>query len=170
MIYLAGPFLGSWRDADRATHRERRSDEQQARLDELGAIESRSDGEEIEFLTLSWFTDHADQERAWEWARASAQTLRPINYLMNTQLNADKKVVPLESRVDRIRECLPPGAVIIGGEGDSRPAASLRHLGGVVGCEVIIIPGVGHDPWLEEPDQFGAVLRIAVERQTRAAS
>lgn len=170
LIQLAGPFLDPWREADRATQRTRRSDEQQARLDELDAVESRTDAEEIDFLTLSWFTDHADRGRAWGWALASAHTQRPINYAMNAQLNAAKKVDPLESHVEELREHLPLDAVIIGGAGDSRPAAALRRLGERIGCEVIIIADAGHDPWLEAPDQFSTALRAAVERQTRAAT
>ena len=42
---------------------------------------------------LSWFTDYADRARAWDWALAAARTLRPVNYAMNTQLNAAKKAV-----------------------------------------------------------------------------
>ena len=64
---------------------------------------------------------------------------------MNTQLNAAKKTDPLESHVDDLRELLPPGAVIIGGAGDTRPAAALRRLGARLNCEVIIIPDAGHD-------------------------
>jgi pimeloyl-ACP methyl ester carboxylesterase len=170
LIQLAGPFLYPWREADRAAKRARRSDGQRARLDELDAIASRTDAEEIEYLALSWFTDHADGARAWDWALAAARTLRPVNYAMNAQLNAAKKTDPLESHVDELREFLPPGAVIIGGAGDTRPADALRRLGARFNCEVIIIPGAGHNPWLEAPDQFGAALRAAVKRQTQTAS
>jgi pimeloyl-ACP methyl ester carboxylesterase len=169
LIQIAGPFLDPWREADRAAQRARRTDEQQTRLDELDAIESRTDAEEIEYLTLSWLTDHADRTRAWDWALASARTLRPINYAMNTQLNAAKKADPLESHVDELREHLPPGAMIIGGAGDSRPADALRRLGTRLNCEVIIVPNAGHHPWLEALDQFGAAFRAAVEGQTRRA-
>jgi pimeloyl-ACP methyl ester carboxylesterase len=165
LVHLAGPFLDPWRDADRAAQRARRSDEQQARLDELGAIESRTEDQETEYLALSWFTDHADRDRAWDWALASARTQRPVNYVMNSQLNAAKKTDPLESHVDELRERLPPGAVIIGGAGDTRPADALRRLGARLNCGVVIIPGAGHDPWLEAPGQFGTVFRAAVERQ-----
>jgi len=168
LIQIAGPFLEPWREADRAAQRARRTDEQQTRLDELDAIESRTDAEEIEYLTLSWSTDHADRARAWDWALASARTLRPINYAMNTQLNAAAKADPLESHVDELRERLPPGATIIGGAGDSRPAEALRRLGTRLGCDVMIVSNAGHFPWLEAPDQFGAGLRAAVERQTQS--
>jgi pimeloyl-ACP methyl ester carboxylesterase len=169
LIQLAGPFLYPWREADLAAKRARRSDGQRARLDELDAIASRTDAEETEYLALSWFTDHADGARAWDWALAAARTLRPVNYAMNAQLNAAKKTDPLESHVDELREFLPPGAVIIGGAGDTRPADALRRLGARLNCEVIIIPGAGHNPWLEAPDQFGAALRAAVKRQTQTA-
>jgi pimeloyl-ACP methyl ester carboxylesterase len=167
LIQLAGPFLAPWREAYRAAQRVRCSGEQQARLDELDAIAVRTDAEEIEYLTLSWFTDHADRTRAWDWARAAARTLRPVNYAMNAQLNAARKTGPLESRVDELRELLPPGAVIIGGAGDPRPAAALRRLGARLSCEVIIIPDAGHNPWLDAPGQFSAAFRAAVNRQTR---
>ena len=61
LIQLAGPFLDPWREAYLAAQRVRRSGDQQARLDELEVIAVRSDAEEIEYLTLSWFTDHADR-------------------------------------------------------------------------------------------------------------
>ena len=168
LIQLAGPFLDPWREADLAAQRARRSDRQQARLDELGAIASRTDAQETEYLALSWFTDHADRARAWDWAVTAAGALRPVNYAMNAQLNAAKKADPLEARVDRLRELLPPGAVIIGGAGDSRPAEALRRLAARLNCEVIIIPDAGHQPWLEAPAQFRAALRTAAKRQTQA--
>lgn len=168
LIQLAGPFLDPWREAYRAAQRARRSAEQQARLDELDAAASRTDAEEIEYLTLSWFTDHADRARAWDWAQAAARTRRPVNYAMNAQLNAVKKTDPLESRVDELRALVPPGTVIIGGAGDTRPAAALRRLGARLRCEVVIIPDAGHEPWLEAPGQFTAALRTSTERQTRA--
>jgi pimeloyl-ACP methyl ester carboxylesterase len=166
LVQIAGPFLDPWREADRAAQRARRSDEQQARLDELDAIGSRTQAEEIEYLTLSWLTDHCDREHAWDWALASARTLLPVNYAMNAQLNAAKKADPLESHVDELRVCLPPGAVIIGGAGDTRPADALRRLGARLNCEVIIVADAGHAPWLEAPGRFGAALRAAVGRQT----
>lgn len=161
IIYLSGPFLGSWRQPTRAAEDSRRTQEQQARLDQLDAVPVRSDTEEVEFLTLSWFTDHADQQRAWAWAYQAARTRRPVNYEMNSQLNADKRVKPLESQVERLRTVLPPGTVIIGGDGDPRPAPLLRGLADRLGCDVTIIAGAGHEPWLERPADFRTALRSA---------
>lgn len=166
LIQLAGPFLDPWREADQAAQRARRSGEQQARLDALDANASRTEAEEIEYLALSWCTDHADRVRAWDWALAAAHTLRPVNYVMNAQLNAAKRADPLESHVAELRARLPPGAVIIGGAGDSRPADALRRLGGRLDCEVVVVPGAGHHPWLDAPDRFAATFRAHVLRQT----
>ncbi|WP_250035150.1 alpha/beta fold hydrolase [Paractinoplanes maris] len=164
MVPIAGPFLEPWREADRATQRERRTARQQARLAELGGLAARTEAEEIEFLALSWFTDHADRARAWEWALASARTVRPVNYTMNAQLNAATRADPLEAHLDELRDRRPPATVIIGGAGDSRPAGALRRLGTRLGCDVVIIPGAGHAPWLEAPEQFGPALRTALDR------
>jgi proline iminopeptidase len=46
---------------------------------------------------------------------------------MNHPLNAAAQTDPLESRVDELRERLPPDAMIIGGAGDSHPADALRR-------------------------------------------
>ncbi|WP_369373148.1 alpha/beta fold hydrolase [Promicromonospora sp. Populi] len=170
VVYLCGPFLGPWRESTRITERARHSDSQQARLEELGALTARSDDEEIELLALSWFTDHADQEYAWEWALKSARTLRPINWTMNAQLNADKRSDPLEGDIERLRAALPANTAIIGGAEDPRPAASLRQLAADLGCDVTIIPGAGHHPWMERPEEFGAALRDAVSRQVHSAT
>lgn len=162
IIYLSGPFLGPWRDPTRATEVSRRSPQQQARLVALGAAAVRSDAEEVEFLTLSWFPDHADQQRALAWAQDAAQKRRPINYSMNTQLNADKRQVPLESQVERLRALLPPATAIIGGEEDPRPASFLRELADQFDCAVTIIPDAGHEPWLDQPTSFRSALRSTV--------
>ena len=83
---------------------------------------------------------------------------------MNTELNADKRVDPLEAQVDRLCEALPPTTVILGGEGDPRPAAFLQTLGNDLRRDVSIIAGAGHEPWLEQPAEFAAVFRAAVRK------
>lgn len=166
VVLIAGPFLNPWREDDRAAQRARRSDRQQARLDELDVIESRTEAEDVEFLALSWFTDHDDQSRAWEWTVEAARTRRPINYAMNAQVNAAKNADPVDAHVDELRALLPPDTLIIGGAGDSRPAHALRRFAESVDREVVIIADAGHEPWLEQPKQFADILRATVERQT----
>jgi pimeloyl-ACP methyl ester carboxylesterase len=163
LVLIAGPFVGAWRDAVPV----RLTATQQARLDELDGITARTNDEETEYLTLSWVTDHADQERAWEWASDSARRVRPVNYVMNRQLGMAGRADPLESHLDELR--LPPGTVIIGGGGDSRPARFLRSLGRRLGCRVVIIEGAGHSPWLEAPSRFRRELEQALDLGLAAA-
>lgn len=170
LVLLAGPFTEPWRAETRATEHARRSPAQRRRLAELDALPHRTEDEETEFLAQSWFTDHADPERAWTWALESARIQRPVNYAMNAQLNADKKTVPLEDRIEVLRRLLPAGSMIIGGAGDPRPASALRRIGAALRCEVVIIDGAGHDPWLERPDAFRSAFRTAVSRLVRPAS
>lgn len=163
IIYLAGPFLGDWREPTHAVERSRRSPQHQARLDQLRLLEARSEAEEVEFLTLSWYTDHADPQRAWSWAEKAAHSRRPINYLMNAQPNTDKRTEPLEAQVEQLRKLLPPGTVVIGGDGDPRPARFLTALSDRLGCTATIIADAGHEPWLEKPEEFRTALRAAIQ-------
>ncbi|MFW6599105.1 alpha/beta fold hydrolase [Propionibacteriaceae bacterium Y2011] len=166
LVHLSGPFLGPrWRDGQKRAEQARRSPAQQARLDELNAQDRRSDAEDIEHLTLSWFTDHADQSRAWQWAAESARAARPINFAMNQQLNSAERATPLEDRMDELRQVAPAGTTIIGGAGDSRPEAELHVVAEQLGVELVVIPDAGHDPWLEQPTEFRDLLRSAVAKQ-----
>ncbi|MCK0090567.1 alpha/beta hydrolase [Rhodococcus sp. HNM0563] len=163
LVHLAGPFTGDWREPCRATETSRRTYTQQSRFEILDAMETRSEAEEIEFLALSWFTDHADRRRAWRWALEAARVRRPINYRMNRELGVEKRADPLDSHVDVLRELVPAGSVIIGGAGDPRPAEALTRWGEHLECNVSILSDAGHFPWLEAPSRFRALLRSAVE-------
>lgn len=168
MVCLSGPYLGNWREDERATREARMTDDQRARLDQLEAVEQRSVDEEVEFLTLSWFPDHHDQTRAWEWAAESARTQRPVNYVMNRQVSASSKADPLEDHYDELAAALPATTEIIAGSGDPRPGHRLCALGRRVGRAVTITPEAGHDPWREAPELFRAEFRRAVITATEA--
>lgn len=166
MVLVAGPFLGAdSSDAETAATKARRSAEQQARFEFLASQESLAPDEDIEFLTLSWFPNHADPDHAWEWALSAAQTLGPANLEMNQHLNAAKRADPLENHLVDLRAAMPAQAEIIGGSGDPRPASHLQRLGDQLGCTVTIIPEAGHEPWLEQPSSTGQALAASIERQ-----
>ena len=144
LVLVAGPFVGSWRDADAATRARRMTAEQRARLAALEVTTTRSKAEEEELLTLSWFPDHDDQQRAWGWAAAAARTRRPVNWDMNRQISRDRRARPLEADLDELAAVLPTVTVLIGGAGDPRPAAALERLGRLVARPTVIIPVAGH--------------------------
>jgi hypothetical protein len=70
---------------------------------------------------------------------------------------------PTRITLDELRELLPPGAVIIGGADDTRPADALRRLGARLHCEVIIIPDAGHHPGWKH--QASSLRRFAPRRR-----
>lgn len=166
LVQLAGPFLGPrWSRAEVDAARARRTTAQQDRLEELQVRAHRTEDEEIEMLTLAGFPNHVDPECAWEWAAEAARTQRPINWVMNSQLNAAKRAIPLEDRIDDLRSMMPRGAVFIGGTGDPRPETELRALAEKLGVTPVMIPDAGHAPWLEQPRTFREALRTAVREQ-----
>ncbi|MET0694294.1 MAG: putative glycolipid-binding domain-containing protein [Propionibacteriaceae bacterium] len=162
LVLLAGPFVGDWREADHATRTARMTAAQVLRLAELEALEDRTEAQEQELLTLSWFPDHDDQDRAWQWAAEAARTRRPVNWEMNRQLSRDRKAAPLEECLDELAQVVPPATVLMGGAGDPRPAAALVQLGHRLQRRTVIIPKAGHEPWLEDPDRFRDEIRRAV--------
>ncbi|MFE9727344.1 alpha/beta fold hydrolase [Streptomyces sp. NPDC005794] len=77
MMLMCGPFVGDWRTGDRAERRRRMSAAQQERLRDLEELPHRAVEQEVELLTLAWFTDHSDPERGWHWAAQGARRRRP---------------------------------------------------------------------------------------------
>lgn len=162
LVLVAGPFVEPWRADDHHTRAQRMTDAQRARLAELDATEHLTGDQEQEMLTLAWFTDHCDQDRAWSWAASAARTRGPINWEMNTQISVDRRTAPLEDRIDDLAAAIPTATVLIGGAGDPRPAAALERLGRQLDRPVVIIPDAGHEPWLEQPHLFREALHSAV--------
>ena len=108
LIQLAGPFLDPWREADLAAQRARRSDDQQARLGELDAIASRTDAEEIEYLTLSWFTDHAD--RGPRLGLGAGRSPHPAPRQLRDEHPAQRREENRPARITRGRTSRAPAA------------------------------------------------------------
>lgn len=67
LVLLAGPFLGADSShAETVAAKARRSPDQQARFELLSGRDSLTPSEDVEFLTLSWFPNHADRHHAWD--------------------------------------------------------------------------------------------------------
>ncbi|TCC27143.1 alpha/beta fold hydrolase [Kribbella speibonae] len=88
VVYVGGVGIGDWHPHDAAERARRMTPEQEDRLDNLSG-RPRTPAEEIEFRVLSWFPDHADRERAMEWAYESASVDLPINFAANRALAAE---------------------------------------------------------------------------------
>ncbi|WP_428950564.1 alpha/beta fold hydrolase [Streptomyces sp. cg35] len=159
MLLLCGPFVGEWRTADRAERGRRMTAPQQARLHELQQLPHRTEQQEVELLTLSWFTDHADPERGRHWAAQGARSRRPVNWTMNRELGAEGRKEPLVRRLGELRARLPAQVEILGGGDDPRPLSALASLAVRLGVPLTRIDGAGHEPWLERPDEVRGHLR-----------
>ena len=161
VVYLDGVGIGDWRTAYHAEQARRMTPEQSARLEELSGRQ-RTPAEETEFRALSWFTDHADRERAMEWAYASASVDLPINFAANRALGATGRLTTDELTAQAAAIRAP--VTFVHGAGDPRPAWAVRDLADHVPNHTFhLIPDAGHSPWLEQPELVREVLRGAVQ-------
>ncbi|MEU9321609.1 alpha/beta hydrolase [Streptomyces sp. NPDC048295] len=163
MLLMCGPFVGDWRTGDRAERDRRMSAAQQKRLRLLEELPCRSEEQEVELLTLAWFTDHADPERGWHWAAQGARRRRPINWAMNGELGKERRADPLGDHLAELRACLPARAELLGGADDPRPVSALETLALRLDLPLTRIDGAGHEPWLERPDAVRVHLRRFVQ-------
>ena len=170
LLLLCGPFVGDWRAAYRAERARRMTAAQQERLRELEELARRTEDEEVELLTLAWFTDHADPQRGWRRAAHDARTRRPVNWAMNSELGKDGRADALERRLDELRACLPGQTELLGGTDDPRPLAALEALALRLGVPLTRIEGGGHEPWLERPGDVRGRLRRFVARAVGAGA
>ena len=159
ILLLCGPFVGDWRAGYQAERDRRMTAPQRDRLRELAAVPERTEEQEVELLTLSWFTDHADAERGWRWAAEDARKRRPINWAMNAELGTEARADLLEQHVDELRTRLPARAEILAGVEDPRPAAALESLAQRLAVPLTRVEDAGHEPWLEQPAAVSAHLR-----------
>ncbi|MEU0164333.1 alpha/beta hydrolase [Streptomyces iakyrus] len=163
MLLMCGPFVGDWRTGYQAERDHRMSAAQRERLRELEELPRRTEEQEVELLTLAWFTDHSDPERGWHWAAQGARRRRPINWAMNSELGGEGRADPLDEHLAELHACLPSRAELLGGTDDPRPASALESLALRLDLPLTRIEGAGHEPWLEQPDAVRACLRRFVQ-------
>ncbi|MFJ5675574.1 alpha/beta fold hydrolase [Streptomyces sp. NPDC093097] len=163
LLLMCGPFVGDWRTGYRAERDRRMSVARRERLRELEELPRRTEEQEVELLTLAWFTDHADPERGWHWAAQGARRRRPVNWAMNGELGRQGRADPLDGHLAELRACLPARAELLGGADDPRPVATLESLALRLALPLTRIEDAGHEPWLEQPDAVRAHLRRFVQ-------
>ncbi|GAA2239206.1 hypothetical protein GCM10010232_27660 [Streptomyces amakusaensis] len=158
-LLMCGPFTGDWHTAYRAERLRRMSPAQRDRLRALKELPRRTEDQEAELLTLSWFTDHADPAHGLRQAALAARRRRPVNSSMNRQLNAEALTDPLDDHLTDLRARLPQHAELLGGTEDPRPLAALASLAHRLGLPLTRIEGAGHEPWVERPEVVRGHLR-----------
>jgi proline iminopeptidase len=159
--YLSGVGAGDWRTEYRRAWRGRISAAQAGRLALLEGM-TRTRDEEVEFRTLSWFTDHADPVQGWKWAASDAQHDAAINFEANAQLTAETSAWSDAQMLGWAGELTMP-AWFVHGDRDPRPVSPVERLAAAVPHgQLIVISGAGHHPWRERPVSFGETLRRLV--------
>lgn len=152
MVYLSGVGIGDWRTPYRAERARRMTPRQTERLAALDG-RPRSTKEEVEFRALSWFTDHADPVRGWQWALEDAAVDHPVNFAANRALMADPDVEPATDR-------LTMPCWFVHGVRDPRPHEAVKALcGKVPGGRMRLLEEAGHHPWRESPGELAGLLR-----------
>ncbi|MFM9443644.1 alpha/beta fold hydrolase [Streptomyces acidiscabies] len=166
LLLMCGPFVGDWRSGYRAERERRMSAAQQERLRAWEELPRRTEEQEVELLTLAWFTDHADPERGWRWAAQGARRRRPVNWAMNSELGTAGRADPLDDHLSDLRAHLPARTELLGGLDDPRPLSALASLASRLGLPLTRIENAGHEPWLEQPGTVRAHLRGFVQGAT----
>ncbi|MFJ5228472.1 alpha/beta fold hydrolase [Kitasatospora sp. NPDC088391] len=159
MLLMCGPFVGDWRTGDRAERGRRMSAAQRERLRVLEDLSHRSEEQEVELLTLAWFTDHSDPGRGWRRAALAARRRRPVNWSMNAELGREGRADPLDGHLAELRARLPVRTELLGGVDDPRPVSALESLALLLAVPLTRIEGAGHEPWAERPGAVRAHLR-----------
>jgi proline iminopeptidase len=154
LIYCSGTG-SNWRQHRGLYHeraRARLTDEQMARRDVL-ENRDRSWAEEVEWRTLCWLPDFADTERAWDLATHDAEFPYPINFECHAALTRTTA-----HRRGNVAQIAVP-TLLIHGAADPRPLDGVEELAATIpGARLAVIPGAGHQPWYEQPDQVRQLL------------
>lgn len=159
VLYVSGTGVGrAWRDAYHREAERRLSPAQRWRRDELGG-RVRTAAEEREWRTLCYVPDFGDRERAFGLAAGFAAAPYPINFESNAALNAEEKRTDEAALLARC-ERLDVAVRVIHGTLDPRPVVAVESMvRALPRAELVVLDGVGHLPWLEDPDAFEHVAR-----------
>jgi proline iminopeptidase len=159
VLYVSGTGVGqAWREAYHQEADRRLSAEQVRRRDELKG-RKRTAAEEREWRKLSFASDIGDPRRAFELAAVFAAAPYEVNLECNRALNAEEKRT-VES--DLLAGCrgLDVPVFVVHGDRDPRPVWSVRSMvEALPRAELAVLGGVGHLPWLEDPEAFAPVVR-----------
>lgn len=162
MGYLSGVGVGDWRTAYQRERARRMTPDQTRRLAALSGRTVRSPAEEVEFRTLSWFTDHADPAEGWRWATADALADAEINFDANRTLGAEARRRPDADVLARARQLTMP-CWFVHGTADPRPSSTVAALAAATPHGSLhLLPGAGHQPWRESPDELRRLLHRLV--------
>lgn len=158
LVYVSGVGLSlhSWRP-EFAARTARRLDPDRVHTLEAG-------GRQREAAMLQWAADVPDPARGAELAEAMATPWFPINDTAPAGINADLAAHWDEAAVEAACRSLAVPTLILEGAEDRRPRWAVDPLAAALpDVTRVVLPGVGHLPWLEAPEPALAALRGFLE-------
>jgi proline iminopeptidase len=157
LVYVSGVGLGHEWHAEFKRNFEQAMGERHAQWAALREAD-RSEGEERELAILQWSADFVDRASAVRHAEAMATPWFPVNYDVNAVLDAEMRAVPEEKLIAACRALAVP-VLIVDGLGDNRPRWAVDSLERALPAVTRVrLPGAGHVPWLEAPEEFRAAV------------
>lgn len=155
LVYVSGVGLGDRWHAEFEENFFARLSTDRPRWEELRARE-RTPQEDRELAVLQWTADFADSSRAREHAEAMATPWFDVNYECNATIAAEEA---RESELVAACRALTVPVLIVDGGGDLRPRWAVDSLAEALpSVERVVLPEVGHVPWLEAPRDFHAAV------------
>ena len=159
IVYLNGTGLGrEWKPAYDA-RLDRLAPAERARFVELQSRTDKTADEESEQTFLHTLCDLGVRARRVEVALQMVDHRFRVAGEVNAALNADVKSL---SEADLAARCstLDVPVLVVAGEEDPRPPFAVDSLiAALPRAELVVMPGVGHLPWLEDPDGLRVLLR-----------
>jgi proline iminopeptidase len=153
LIYVSGTGLGwGWHEPFQQAIAERLAPYRE-RLSEL-----RADGRDRELAILQWSADFADAD-AMRHAEEMATPWFGVNRECYDRIWGELKRTWREPRLEAECRALTVPVLIVDGAADLRPRWAVDSLERALpNVTRVILPGVGHVPWLEAPGQVSALL------------
>jgi proline iminopeptidase len=160
VLYVSGTGAAqAWRSAHHAEVDRRLGPRRKRRFDELDRRE-RSPAEEREWRLLAFAPDVGDPARAAELVADLVDAPYEINFACHRALDDEQKRSDPARLLSRCGRLAHP-VLVVHGDRDPRPVAAVESLvAALPRARLEVLGGVGHFPWLEDPDGFA---RLASE-------
>jgi proline iminopeptidase len=166
LIYLSGTGVdASWHEEFRANRAAALNPSEQRQLAELRTQLAHVQGAAFEavsraYCELAWSTDVTDRGRARELVQQLfVDDLHP-NYQVNQVLGEDGDRFAESATIPQRLANVQVPTLVIHGEADLRPARVAGQLASMIpNAKFMLLPEVGHLPWLEQPQLLRGILR-----------
>lgn len=166
IVYMAGVGIDpAWNAAYHANEERLVSEQDKQRINALRTQLDHVTGAEYdrierEYCRLTWSYDLADRDLAQSVLPLMFREGVHINYKVNRELWHNARGIVESEETRKQVESLQVPALIMHGEADPRPVRFAQGLSRILPhAQFIALSNVGHDIWLEAPEQVREALR-----------